>query len=190
MTTNGDWSTQNKSVFSYYVRSQRGTARIRTPLLQQSIYISWPPGPQQQTCSSGVRRPSATDRQTDARPLHKPHSVFYAESVNNGIIYKSLFTENSVATQKQYSTSINTKQKTNITMWYTNASRRLKDDTSSLSQCHSRPSLYAFNKLKYVLNSTRMIPCLRLTWFTWLKTLYICFTYLLMYATHFTVIRQ
>ena len=36
-----------------YVRRQRDTARIRPPLLQQSIDIFCPPGPQQQTCSSG-----------------------------------------------------------------------------------------------------------------------------------------
>jgi len=35
------------------------------PAVQQSIDISYPPSPQQQTCSSGVRRPDGTDRQTD-----------------------------------------------------------------------------------------------------------------------------
>jgi len=54
----------NKSVFSYYVRWQRGTARIRsTPLLQQWITICCPPGSQQQTCSSG---------RTDTVRLHGP----------------------------------------------------------------------------------------------------------------------
>jgi len=38
------------------------------PLLQQSIDISCPPGPQQQTCISGVWRPGGTDGQTDGRP--------------------------------------------------------------------------------------------------------------------------
>jgi len=37
------------------------------PAVQQSIDISWPPGPQQQT-----RRNDGTDRQTDARQFHKP----------------------------------------------------------------------------------------------------------------------
>ena len=37
------------------------------PAVQQSIDISYPPSPQQQTCSSGVRRPDGTDRQTDRR---------------------------------------------------------------------------------------------------------------------------
>ena len=41
------------------------SVRIRPPLLQQSIDISCPPGPQQQTCSSGVRRPDWTDGRTD-----------------------------------------------------------------------------------------------------------------------------
>jgi len=38
-----------------------------TPVVQQSIDISCPSGPQQQTRSSGVRRPDGTDRQTDGR---------------------------------------------------------------------------------------------------------------------------
>jgi len=43
--------------------------RVAAPLLQQSIDTSWPPGPQQQTRRSGVRRPvtGQTDRQTDGR---------------------------------------------------------------------------------------------------------------------------
>jgi len=36
-----------------------------TPSVQQSIDISWPPGPQQQTRRRGVQRPDKTDRQTD-----------------------------------------------------------------------------------------------------------------------------
>jgi len=54
--------------------------------VQQSIDISWPPGPQQQTRSSRLRRPDWTDGQrdgrtdgrTDARQLHKPRSAYYA----------------------------------------------------------------------------------------------------------------
>jgi len=52
---------------------------------QQSIDISCPPGPtalQQRTRSSGVRRPDGTDRQTDARPMHRPCSAYYAGSAN------------------------------------------------------------------------------------------------------------
>ena len=41
------------------------SVRIRPPLLQQSIDISCPPGPQQQTCSSGVPRPDWTDERAD-----------------------------------------------------------------------------------------------------------------------------
>ena len=69
------------------VRWQRGIARIRPPLLQQSIDISCSPGPQQQTYSSGVRRPSGTDRQTDGRtdtvPFYRSCSAYYAHSGNN-----------------------------------------------------------------------------------------------------------
>jgi len=37
--------------------------------VQQSIDISWPPGPQQQTRRSGVRRPNdEADRETDGHP--------------------------------------------------------------------------------------------------------------------------
>ena len=54
-----------------YVRRQRGTARIRPPLLQRSIDVSCPPGPQQQTCSSGFAAVGPCwDRQTDAVPIH------------------------------------------------------------------------------------------------------------------------
>jgi len=66
-----------------YVSWQRGTARIRPPhaaaaarlllradrsTVQQSIDISWPSGPQQQTRSSGLRRLGGADRRTDGRP--------------------------------------------------------------------------------------------------------------------------
>jgi len=41
---------------------------VGSPAVQQSIDVSWPPGPQQQTRSSGVRLPNGgTDRQTDGR---------------------------------------------------------------------------------------------------------------------------
>ena len=40
--------------------------------VQQSIDVSWAPGPQQQTRSSGGRRPDGTDGQTDARQLSRP----------------------------------------------------------------------------------------------------------------------
>jgi len=40
----------------------------RTLLLQQSIDIAWPPGPQQQTCSSGFAvLGSCWDRRTDEK---------------------------------------------------------------------------------------------------------------------------
>ena len=53
--------------------------------VQQLIDISCPPGPQQQTCSSGVRHPmERTDRQTDRRidirQLHRPCFAHYAGS--------------------------------------------------------------------------------------------------------------
>jgi len=71
-----------------YVRSQRGTARIRTPLLQQSIDISCQPGPLQQTYSSGFAvgpclDREVDDRQTDTVPFHRPCSAYYAGSANN-----------------------------------------------------------------------------------------------------------
>jgi len=50
------------------------------PAVQQSIDISWQPGPQQQTRGSGVRQPDGTDGQTDGRTPDScidpaPHSV-------------------------------------------------------------------------------------------------------------------
>jgi len=51
-----------------YVRWQRGTARIRTPLLQHSIDSSCPPGPQRQTHSSGFAAVGLCwDRRTNRR---------------------------------------------------------------------------------------------------------------------------
>jgi len=53
--------------------------------VQQSIDISWPPGPQQQTRRSGVQQltDGMADRQTDARQFHKPGFAYYASTVNN-----------------------------------------------------------------------------------------------------------
>jgi len=53
------------------------------PAVQQSIDISWPPGPQQQTRRGSVRPPNdGTDRQTDARQFRRHCSAYYASSVN------------------------------------------------------------------------------------------------------------
>jgi len=57
-------NNNNKSMFSYL---RTLTTWHCPPLLKQSIDISCPPGPQQQTCSSGVRRANGTDGQTDRR---------------------------------------------------------------------------------------------------------------------------
>ena len=51
-----------------------GAADRRPPAVQQSIDIFRPPGPQQQTRSSGGGRMRQTDRRTDARQLHAPHT--------------------------------------------------------------------------------------------------------------------
>ena len=60
-----------------YVNCQRGTARIcrSAPAVQLSIYISCPPGAQQQTRSSAVQRANYQTNHTDDRPLHRPCSV-------------------------------------------------------------------------------------------------------------------
>jgi len=71
----------NISVFSLLrqLSCQRDAARMRL-----SVDISCTQGAQQQT-----RRPplllsiDGTDRQTDARPLHRPCSAYNADSVNN-----------------------------------------------------------------------------------------------------------
>jgi len=64
--------------------------------LQQSIDISWPPGPQQQTCSSGVWRANGTykqvDRQTDGQTLYRfidlaPHTMWAAPKIT-GLVAK------------------------------------------------------------------------------------------------------
>ena len=75
-----------------------------------------------------------THRETGARGLSDvPYTSFdlWRQSISQCFIYKSLFTENSVATQKQYSTSINTNKIQNTT---------IKSITSSL-----------FTKLNYLL---------------------------------------
>jgi len=55
------------------------------PAVQQSIDISWPPGPQQQTRHSGVQQltDGMADRQTDARQFHKPRCAYHAGRANN-----------------------------------------------------------------------------------------------------------
>ena len=55
----------------------------RTPLLQQSIDISFPPGPQQQTRRTLLQWANGTDRRTDTVPFHRPCSAYYAGSANN-----------------------------------------------------------------------------------------------------------
>ena len=74
---------------SLLVSWQHDTARscYCLPAVQQSTDISCPPGPQQQTHSSGVRRPNdGTDRWTDARQFHRLCSAYYASSVNNSYL--------------------------------------------------------------------------------------------------------
>ena len=65
-------------------RAADSSGRPAPPL---SIDISRPPGPQQQTRRSGVRRTNdetsrQTDRRTDALQFHRPCSAYYASSVN------------------------------------------------------------------------------------------------------------
>jgi len=59
-----------------FAAARRAAARLLLtagpPAVQQSIDISWLPGPQQQTRSSGVRRPDGTDRQTYGRTDGRP----------------------------------------------------------------------------------------------------------------------
>jgi len=55
-----------------FAAARRAAARLLLTAgpsaMQQSIGILWPPSPQQQTRSSGERRPNGqTDRQTDGR---------------------------------------------------------------------------------------------------------------------------
>jgi len=45
------------------------------PAVQQSIDISRPPGPQQQTRRTLLQRANGTDGRTDTVPLHRPCSA-------------------------------------------------------------------------------------------------------------------
>ena len=66
MATRRAYNHTTQASSATYVLWQRGTARIRPLLLQQSIDISCQPGPQQQTCNVCWDR-QRTDRQT---PTH------------------------------------------------------------------------------------------------------------------------
>jgi len=71
-----------------FTAARRAAARLLltagSPAMQQSIDISWPPGPQQQTHSSGAWRPDGTDRRTDGRRTDaQTYSAYYADSANN-----------------------------------------------------------------------------------------------------------
>jgi len=71
--------------------AHRAAARLMLtagpPAVQQSIDISWPLGPQQQTYSSGVRRPHETEGQTDPTPcLHRfPQKTYTFYFLNNSV---------------------------------------------------------------------------------------------------------
>jgi len=56
--------------------------RLLLSIRQQSIDISYSPGPQQQTRSSRVRQANGTDGRTDTVPLHRPCSAYYVDSAN------------------------------------------------------------------------------------------------------------
>jgi len=60
-----------------YVRWQRGTARCRTPLLQQSVDMSYTPGPQQQTRRTLLQRANGTDSRAYG-PADVTHSLSLA----------------------------------------------------------------------------------------------------------------
>ena len=51
------------------------------PAVQQSIDISYPPGPQQQTRRTLLQRANGTDRRTDIVPLRRPCSAYYATNI-------------------------------------------------------------------------------------------------------------
>ena len=55
------------------------------PAVQQSIDISCPPGPQQQTRRRLLQRENGTDRQTGGHRTvtYRPCSTYYAKSANN-----------------------------------------------------------------------------------------------------------
>jgi len=56
---------------------------VATPAVQQSIDISCPPGPQQQTRRTLLQRANGTDRgRTDAVPLYRPCSAYCTGSAN------------------------------------------------------------------------------------------------------------
>ena len=63
------------------------TAHCCRRVVQKSIDVSYPPGFQQQTCNSGVRRANGrTDGQTDTQPLRRPSFEYYARSVHESCI--------------------------------------------------------------------------------------------------------
>jgi len=56
------------------------------PAVQQSIDISYPPGPHLQTCSSGFAAVGpCSDRRTDTVPFRRPFSAYYAGSASNSV---------------------------------------------------------------------------------------------------------
>ena len=61
-----------------------------TPAVQQSIDISFPPGPQQQTCHTLLQRANGTDSRMDTVPFHRPCSAYCAGSANNSKIATDL----------------------------------------------------------------------------------------------------
>jgi len=63
------------------------------PAMQQSIDITYPPGPQQQTLRTLLQRANGTDKRTDSVPFHKPCSAYYAGSANKTV--KQIFTQTS-----------------------------------------------------------------------------------------------
>ena len=71
-----DGRTPYRTIEPTYI-GWRGTARIRPPLLQRSIDIFCPPGPQQQTCSR------QTVGQPDTVPFHGPFSAYHSDNINN-----------------------------------------------------------------------------------------------------------
>jgi len=85
-----------------YVCWQRGTARIRPPLLQQSIDISWKPA----AAGLLLRAHAGTDRRTDTVPFHRPCSAYYAGNASDQSMTKShAQTENHLPHQTEQSLS-------------------------------------------------------------------------------------
>jgi len=135
-----DWPLEYKSVFSFlYVSWQHDTARIRPPLLQQSIDISCPPGPQQQTCSSGFAACGPVLGQTDRRtetvlfPFYRPcnglHALHTMRAVQITIKLKALKLEARTDIQIVSVNRVNCRW----TNWCVN--RRLHLGLSSNSRC-------------------------------------------------------